>query len=883
MSSLSLAHLSMQTWLLLPRAGHVMEHAAMRELANRQDLASPVLTDEVSQAMLRSQRQNHKLTGGVLASSHAGGGARYDVVGSTAVIQVSGVLMKELQPVYRLYGFGTSYHDVSAAIDAASTDPSVRAIVLMFDSPGGSADGLESLALKIFNRREQKGKKIYAYAYGLCCSAAVWLASQTSLVVASPVTFYGSIGTYRMLYDTTEWYKQMGVRAVMVRKGEHKAIGMDGVAVTPEQEAEISREADAVYEKFKDVMVRGRPQLKASIDKLASGQVWGEEEAKKLGLIDSVKTFEDFIGWVNNKHGGGGSKVLSSQSEMNVSIGGVRVVRDEVDAVDASSQSRAEGTESMRTGLMFAAALALTLDPNSETGGGGSAVKEATKPPEQTLTMSQFKTAMREVVKEVVLEETKPLRDNVAHTSELQRQQAIRDRAALFGENAQVKTAMEKAIADPSVTPQGFADQCLVSLKAPSGMTSQANDTAIQLSVGVDAIDKRARATALVLHMQESPSVLADLAGKYGDAIAVRAGFASGAEALKVYREAAVSGLRGKRVNDLALGLVKAEHRAKVAAMDFDSHARFSYMASQGSSDFPIAMSNLANLMLAQSFEGQETSWQEIAGVENLKDFKPATKVTMSTFGNFAVVPENQRPKFETKSERGITISVETFGLAFGWSYKAMVNDSLGTFADDVRNVGESARLLPEQLVTERLVGNSNWIDGQPFFGSHTIGNRTFTNVLGPSALSYATAREADVAFGEMRDFNGRADRPIKVMGDRLYVPQALKHTAMEIYLNTKDTSRGTGDSPVNTVAGMFRPIVNPWLRTFVGGTATRHFYFCDPRRQPAVLVGFLNGRQAPTIEMSPTSDQFGTSFTAMLSLGTAWGHPEFALMNNGA
>lgn len=111
--------------------------------------------------------------------------------GSTAVIPVVGPIFRYADWFTDLCG-GATVESIARDLTAAVEDPSVRSVVLNFDSPGGEAAGIGELAQMI--RGAAGRKRVVAYADGMACSAAYWLASAASEVVCSESAMLGSIG-----------------------------------------------------------------------------------------------------------------------------------------------------------------------------------------------------------------------------------------------------------------------------------------------------------------------------------------------------------------------------------------------------------------------------------------------------------------------------------------------------------------------------------------------------------------------------------------------------------------------------------------------------------------------------------------------------------------
>lgn len=103
----------------------------------------------------------------------------YTVEDGLAVIPVQGAMSK-----HGLQFFGWrllfSMREIAAALKEVAADTSVRAIMLDVDSPGGTVDGIEELALAV--RTAAAAKPLYAWADGLMASAAYWMASGLSLI-----------------------------------------------------------------------------------------------------------------------------------------------------------------------------------------------------------------------------------------------------------------------------------------------------------------------------------------------------------------------------------------------------------------------------------------------------------------------------------------------------------------------------------------------------------------------------------------------------------------------------------------------------------------------------------------------------------------------------
>ena len=123
---------------------------------------------------------------------------------AVAVISVKGVLMKE-DMVCGPAGTAT----IGRIIQQADNHPNISSIVLHIDSPGGTVDGTEALANIIRNTI----KPVVAFADGLMASAAFWIGSAASEIIASTDTDeIGSVGVIMRFADWQPHWEKKGVK-----------------------------------------------------------------------------------------------------------------------------------------------------------------------------------------------------------------------------------------------------------------------------------------------------------------------------------------------------------------------------------------------------------------------------------------------------------------------------------------------------------------------------------------------------------------------------------------------------------------------------------------------------------------------------------------------
>lgn len=248
------------------------------------------ITPEAMQGILTiAQRQNEDpeaveaRIGRPLENSH-----RTEIRGSVAVIPVVGPLFRRANLFTRVSG-ATSYDVVAQDLRAAVDNPSVKSIVLNVDSPGGMASGVSELASHVHDARAQKN--VVAYIGGMGASAAYWLASAASSVVASRTALIGSVGVVVGVGKKGDEEEIVSSQSPYKRVDPSTSEGRARIQATVDNLAAIFIEEVAKYRGVSDEHVS---------TKFGQGDVLLGQQAQSAGMIDRLGTFEGLISELNS-------------------------------------------------------------------------------------------------------------------------------------------------------------------------------------------------------------------------------------------------------------------------------------------------------------------------------------------------------------------------------------------------------------------------------------------------------------------------------------------------------------------------------------------------------------------------------------------------------
>lgn len=210
----------------------------------------------------------------------------YERDGDTAVVRISGPMMKHESSL----GTSTSTIRVRRALRAVAASDAIKSVLLVVDSPGGTYAGTADLARDV--AALAKRKPVVAFVEDIAASAAYWIISQATRIIASETSEIGSIGTYAVIEDTSVAAALSGVRVHVLSTGDYKGAGTPGSPISDQHLAEWQRVINELNGYFLAAVARGRSLPISQVRELADGRVHVAREAKSLGLIDDVGTYE---------------------------------------------------------------------------------------------------------------------------------------------------------------------------------------------------------------------------------------------------------------------------------------------------------------------------------------------------------------------------------------------------------------------------------------------------------------------------------------------------------------------------------------------------------------------------------------------------------------
>ncbi|MEA3226314.1 MAG: signal peptide peptidase SppA [Planctomycetota bacterium] len=196
-------------------------------------------------------------------------------------------------------------------LDKAAADPSVKAVVLRLNSPGGTVAASDIMHHRLLEFKRKTGKPVIACVLGLGCSGAYYLACGCDRIITQPSGVTGNIGTIFQTFSVAGTMEKIGVKAVTIKSGKLKDMASPLHDLSEDERQVLEGVIDDLYQQFLDVVRQGRPDLgEQKIRDLADGRVFTAKQALHEGLIDKVGYLTDGIEWAREMAGVDKAKVV---------------------------------------------------------------------------------------------------------------------------------------------------------------------------------------------------------------------------------------------------------------------------------------------------------------------------------------------------------------------------------------------------------------------------------------------------------------------------------------------------------------------------------------------------------------------------------------------
>jgi protease IV len=193
--------------------------------------------------------------------------------------------------------------DFRETLDAIAQDPSVKAVVLRINSPGGTVTASAMMYHDLLEFKAKTHKPVVVCMMDICASGGYYLSCAGDYRIAYPTTITGSIGVIMETLNLNGTLHKLGIAEEAVKSGPNKDMGSPfkepADADHPLSESDralLQGIVNQFYDGFKNVVKASPNHIKdADWPMLTDGRVVSGTDAEKYGLIDQVGTLDTAI------------------------------------------------------------------------------------------------------------------------------------------------------------------------------------------------------------------------------------------------------------------------------------------------------------------------------------------------------------------------------------------------------------------------------------------------------------------------------------------------------------------------------------------------------------------------------------------------------------
>lgn len=186
-------------------------------------------------------------------------------------------------------------------IDKARNDPSIKALVVEINSPGGSVVPTQELYFQLLDLR--KDMPVVSTIGSLAASGGYYLAMATDPIYAKPSSTVGNIGVWGYVP------LNLAVNDVVLASGPFK--------LTATNQAEFVREIEGIKREFLETVKAGRGErLQMKDHEVLTGLAYSGREAVDLGLIDYLGSTQEAMDMAAEMAGINNYRIVDLQLEV---------------------------------------------------------------------------------------------------------------------------------------------------------------------------------------------------------------------------------------------------------------------------------------------------------------------------------------------------------------------------------------------------------------------------------------------------------------------------------------------------------------------------------------------------------------------------------------
>ncbi len=214
-----------------------------------------------------------------------------------AVLVLEGVISEGLSADNSLQGEAViGAQTVLKQIKEIEKDDDVKAVVVRLNSPGGSYTASNEIWHALNKLKKDRSLPLVVSMGDYAASGGYFVALAGDKIYADGATLTGSIGVLGGKMVFADLWDKIGVHWSRIALGDTATATSPNFKFNKKQISIFNKSLDRIYKDFTLKVSEARKIDLKALDKLARGRVWLGREAKDLGLIDEVGSFDEALG-----------------------------------------------------------------------------------------------------------------------------------------------------------------------------------------------------------------------------------------------------------------------------------------------------------------------------------------------------------------------------------------------------------------------------------------------------------------------------------------------------------------------------------------------------------------------------------------------------------
>ena len=180
-------------------------------------------------------------------------------------------------------------------MEKAAKDPSVKAVVLRVNSPGGTVTASDIMYETVMRFKEKTHKPVVASMQDVAASGAYYVSCAADKIVAHPTSIVGSIGVIFETFNIEGTLDKIGAKTDAIKSGPLKDMGSPFKQLDPQARAVMQGMVDEYFKRFVGIVTSHRTIKSEMLATATDGRVFSGARAVEVGLVDRTGLLNDAI------------------------------------------------------------------------------------------------------------------------------------------------------------------------------------------------------------------------------------------------------------------------------------------------------------------------------------------------------------------------------------------------------------------------------------------------------------------------------------------------------------------------------------------------------------------------------------------------------------